>query len=56
MNRIYPHRNYDGAGKLSRDWKAPLTEADYAGQLEFEARWREGYGAMTVLDARKARP
>jgi len=42
-------------GSSARDWKAPLTEDDYAGQMEFKARWREGYGAMTVLDARKVR-
>ena len=43
----------DGKGKLSRDWKAVLTEDDGAGQTEFRANWREGYGSMTVIDARK---
>ena len=42
----------DGEGRLARDWKATLGEADYAGKAEFEARWREGYGAMTAVDAR----
>lgn len=43
----------DRTGKLARDWKAVLTEKDSAGQAEINASWREGYGAMTVLDARK---
>jgi hypothetical protein len=41
----------DRKGRLGRDWKASWTEEDYAGQAEFEARWREGYGAMTVVEA-----
>ena len=45
----------DGGGKLAKDWKAVLGEADYAGQVEFQARWKEGYGAMTTVDAAKAR-
>ena len=45
----------DAKGKLPRDWKAALGDEDFVGQLEFKARWREGYSAMTVLDARKVR-
>jgi hypothetical protein len=38
-------------GRLARDWKASLGEADYAGEAAFEARWREGYSQMTVVGA-----
>ncbi len=45
----------DGDGKLVKDWKATLGEADYAGQIEVQAKWREGYGSMTAADASKVR-
>jgi len=45
----------DGDGKLAKDWKAVLGEADLAGQVEFQAKWREGYNAMTAVDASKVR-
>ncbi|MFO0841972.1 MAG: hypothetical protein U0797_06160 [Gemmataceae bacterium] len=45
----------DGGGRLKSDWKARLGDGDFAGEAEFTARWREGYGAMTVVDARKVR-
>ncbi len=45
----------DGDGKLVKDWKAALGEADYAGQIEVQATWREGYGSMTAADASKVR-
>jgi hypothetical protein len=45
----------DPDGKLARDWKAELGPEAYAGQAEFEARWAPGYGAMTVIDARRVR-
>lgn len=45
----------DGEGKLAGDWKAVLGEGDFVGQAEFAARWREGYGAMTAIDAAKVR-
>lgn len=41
----------DGQGELAKDWKAVLGEGDFVGQAEFMARWREGYGAMTAVDA-----
>jgi hypothetical protein len=41
----------DGSGRLAKDWKAAIGEGDYVGRAEFEARWAEGYGAMTVVDA-----
>jgi hypothetical protein len=46
----------DAGRRLKRDWKAKLGDDDYAGQAEVKASWRPGYGAMTVLDARKVRP
>lgn len=42
----------DADGKLAKDWKALLGADDFAGQAEFTAKWREGYGAMTAVDAR----
>ena len=45
----------DTDGKLAKDWKAMLGEAEYAGQVEFQAKWKEGYGAMTAVDAAKVR-
>jgi hypothetical protein len=45
----------DNDGKLTRDWKATLSDDAFVGQVEFTAKWREGYGAMTVLDARQVR-
>src|SRR5262245_26222033 len=45
----------DGDGKIARDWQATRGEGDYVGQAEFEARWPEGYGSMTVVEARKIR-
>lgn len=41
----------DFQGKLERDWRAVLGKADVAGEAEIEARWTEGYGSMTVVDA-----
>lgn len=45
----------DGEGKLARDWKAVLGEADSVGHVEFQAKWKQGYGAMTAVDASKVR-
>jgi hypothetical protein len=41
----------DRTGKLGGDWTKRLDETDYAGRIEFEAKWNPGYGAMTVVDA-----
>ena len=43
----------DSVGKARKDWKAPLGPDEYVGGAEFQARWAEGYGAMTVVDASK---
>lgn len=41
----------DLAGKAKKDWKARLGADEFIGQAEFQGRWQEGYGAMTVVDA-----
>lgn len=43
----------DSAGRAAKDWKAPPGAGEYIGQAEFPAQWREGYNAMTVVDAGK---
>lgn len=44
--KAYVDRNGTAAAK-------PLDETDYAGQVEFEAKWKPGYGAMTIVDGAK---
>jgi len=41
--------------KLKKDWKAKPGADEYVGQIEIQAQWREGYGAMTVADASRAK-
>ena len=43
----------DSGEKAKKDWKAPLGADEFVGQAEFQGQWREGYGAMTVVDAGK---
>jgi hypothetical protein len=43
----------DTDGRLARDWQATLGPGQFAGQIEIQAGWREGYTAMTVADAAK---
>jgi hypothetical protein len=38
----------DREGKLSRDFRAEMDEAEFAGEAEVESRWPAGYGKMTV--------
>ncbi|WP_020471830.1 hypothetical protein [Zavarzinella formosa] len=45
----------DANGRLKKDWKSPLTDKDFVGQVEITADWREGYGAMTAADGRQFR-
>lgn len=45
----------DTGSKLAKDWKAALGNADFVGHVEFVAAWREGYGAMTTVDAAAVR-
>jgi hypothetical protein len=45
----------DAGGKAMADWKAVLGPDEHVGQVEVQARWAEGYGAMTVADAGRVR-
>ncbi len=45
----------DSTGKVKKDWKVPLGAEEYVGQVEFQGRWLEGYGSMTVVDASKVK-
>ena len=45
----------DAGDKLKKDWTAKLGADDLAGQIEIQAKWAEGYNAMTVADASKAK-
>jgi hypothetical protein len=45
----------DTEERLAKDWRATLTEKDYAGEGVLDARWQPGYGRMSVLDAGKIR-
>lgn len=45
----------DKDSKLIKDWKAELGDMEYVGQIEFEAKWRVGYNAMTVLKVRQVK-
>ncbi|VTU01696.1 hypothetical protein : [Gemmataceae bacterium] len=45
----------DAGGKLAKDWKAALGDDEFVGRAEFTAKWRDGYGAMTAVDAAKVR-
>ncbi|MGC1272325.1 MAG: hypothetical protein WBC44_01355 [Planctomycetaceae bacterium] len=38
----------DRAGKLARDFRTELGEADLVGEIEVEGRWPSGYDRMTV--------
>jgi hypothetical protein len=46
---------FDSTGRFANDWKAVLGDADFAGQVEVTSDWREGYGAMTVVDASRVK-
>ncbi len=45
----------DSDEKVKKDWKAKLGAAEFVGAIEIQAQWREGYGAMTVADASRAK-
>jgi hypothetical protein len=45
----------DATEKVKKDWKAALGPEEFVGQAEVQARWGEGYGAMTVLDASRVK-
>ncbi|MFO0802658.1 MAG: hypothetical protein U0791_05990 [Gemmataceae bacterium] len=42
----------DASGRVKRDWKDRLGKDEYVGEAEFQARWQEGYGSMTVVDSK----
>ena len=41
----------DAEEKLAKDWKAVLTEKEFAGQIEVQSAWKPGYGSMTAVTA-----
>lgn len=43
----------DRTGRTLTDWQAAMRDEDFVGQAEFQANWRTGYGAMTVVEADK---
>lgn len=45
----------DSKGRFAKDWKAILDESDFAGQVEVTSDWREGYGAMTVIEGTRVK-
>ncbi|HYH63314.1 MAG TPA: hypothetical protein VD866_01305 [Urbifossiella sp.] len=45
----------DRDGRAATDWRMTLGAAEYVGAVEVESRWPEGYGAMTAVDAARAR-
>ena len=45
----------DSAERAKKDWKAPLGPDEFVGQVEIQARWAEGYGAMTVANAERVK-
>lgn len=47
LARVYVDRE----GRLVRDWKATLGEADFVGQVEITSAWPEGNGRMTAVQA-----
>jgi hypothetical protein len=45
----------DSADRVKKDWKDRLGKDEYVGEAEFQARWLEGYGSMTVVDSNTIR-
>ena len=45
----------DAGDRLAKDWTAVLGKADYVGQVEVRAQWKEGYGQMTVVPAARVK-
>lgn len=46
----------DGDERLKKDWTATLDSKALVGQAAFEAKWRDGYGGMTTVNASLIRP
>lgn len=49
--RIY----IDQGERLSKNWKDEIADSDFVGEIEFQARWRPGYGGMIEADASKVK-
>lgn len=49
--RIY----IDQGQRLLKNWKDEIVDSDLVGEIEFQARWRPGYGGMTEADASKVK-
>lgn len=45
----------DAEGRLVKDWKSRLGEADRVGEAEFQAHWQDGYNGMMSLSANQIR-
>jgi hypothetical protein len=45
----------DAGEKAKKDWTATLGADEYVGQVEVQARWAEGYGAMTIADGARVK-
>jgi hypothetical protein len=45
----------DAADKVRKDWRSKLGRDEFVGQVEVQARWGEGYNAMTAADAGRVR-
>jgi len=45
----------DSTEKAKKDWKLALGPDELAGKAEFQTRWPEGYGAMTVVDGSRVK-
>jgi hypothetical protein len=46
----------DSSDRGAKDWRSKPGASEYVGQIEVQAQWRTGYGAMTVADAGRAKP
>ncbi len=46
----------DQEGNAGKNWQQGRVASDYVGQMEIDARWSEGYGAMTLIDANRLKP
>ncbi|AMV27666.1 hypothetical protein VT84_24915 [Gemmata sp. SH-PL17] len=41
----------DSTNKAQKDWTARIGTEEFVGAAEFQGRWAEGYGSMTIVDA-----
>jgi hypothetical protein len=45
----------DSGDRGAKDWRSKPGPNEYVGQIEIQAQWRTGYGAMTTADAGRAK-